>query len=155
MVRKLFDSVANKDSDLAGFDDKYQTSQQKVRDYEITKLLKQYVEAYSEKISHRKWYRNILFCLSVFMLLVFSGALLYMIYWCAKQFSVVEIPGLITLVSLCVTFLTSILSLFKIITKFCFPENDEEYITKIVEAIQKNDLENKKENMKISNSSSE
>lgn len=82
------------------------------------------------------------------MLLAFSVALLYLLHCCVKQFSVIEISELITLFSLCITFLTSILGLFKIITKFCFPENDEEYITKIVEAIQKNDLENKKENMK-------
>lgn len=37
----------------------------------------------------------------------------------------------------------------KIITKYVFPVNDEEYITRIVEIIQNNDLENKKENIRI------
>lgn len=149
-VQNLLDSDAKTDSDLAGFDDKYQTSQQKIRDYEITKLLKKYVEAYSEKVYNRKRYRNALFILSAAILIVFSAALLVFLYNCVKDFNLIEIPGVITIISLCITFLTSILGLFTIITKFCFPENDEEYITKIVEAIQKNDLENKKENMKIS-----
>ena len=37
------------------------------------------------------------------------------------------------------------------ITKYFFPENDEQYITTIVETIQQNDLENKRENAKNSN----
>lgn len=39
----------------------------------------------------------------------------------------------------------SILDLIRVITKYCFPENDEEYIVKIVESIQNNDLEKFKE----------
>ena len=35
----------------------------------------------------------------------------------------------------------------QIIVKYCFPEKDEEYITKIVETIQKNDYDNKLANM--------
>ena len=48
----------------------------------------------------------------------------------------------------CVSFISLIIGLLTIITKYFFPENDEQYITAIVEAIQKNDLENKRENAK-------
>lgn len=41
------------------------------------------------------------------------------------------------------------LLLLKIITKDVFPVNDEEHITRIVELIQNNDLENKKENIRV------
>lgn len=52
-----------------------------------------------------------------------------------------------SLVSVCVTFLVSVLGLVQVITKYCFPENDEEYISKIVGAIQDNDLQHKLANM--------
>ena len=52
------------------------------------------------------------------------------------------------LVSVCVTFLTLIVGILQTITKYVFPEKEEEYITRIVEIIQNNDLENKKENIR-------
>lgn len=53
------------------------------------------------------------------------------------------------LISVCVTFLTLIVGIMTIITKYVFPENEEEYITRIVEIIQNNDLEHKKENIRV------
>ena len=41
------------------------------------------------------------------------------------------------------------MELLQTITKYIFPENEEEYITRIVEMIQNNDLENKKENIRV------
>lgn len=46
------------------------------------------------------------------------------------------------------SFISLVIGLLTIITKYFFSENDEQYITKIVETIQQNDLENKKENAK-------
>lgn len=40
-----------------------------------------------------------------------------------------------------VSLIVSILQLVHTITKYCFPEKDDEYILKIVDSIQKNDLE--------------
>lgn len=40
-----------------------------------------------------------------------------------------------------------IIGILTIIAKYVFPEKEEEYITRIVEIIQNNDLENKKENI--------
>ena len=60
----------------------------------------------------------------------------------------ISIEDVVQLISLCLTFITLIFGILTIITKYVFPENDEEYITRIVESIQKNDLENKKENIK-------
>jgi hypothetical protein len=44
-----------------------------------------------------------------------------------------------------------IIGMLKIIVRYIFPENEEQYITKIVEDIQKNDLKNKRENIKNEN----
>lgn len=60
-----------------------------------------------------------------------------------------SVPNVIQLISVCITFLGLIVGLLQTITKYVFPENEEEYITRIVELIQNNDLENKKENIKV------
>ena len=52
------------------------------------------------------------------------------------------------MIAVCITFLSSVIGILTIITKYVFPEKEEEYITRIVEIIQTNDLENKRENIK-------
>lgn len=49
---------------------------------------------------------------------------------------------------MCITYLTLVIGILKIITEYVFPQKEEEYVTRIVKAIQKNDLKNKIENMK-------
>ena len=60
-----------------------------------------------------------------------------------------SIANVVQIISVCVTFLGLIIGLLQTITKYIFPENEEEYITRIVEMIQNNDLENKKENIRV------
>lgn len=50
-----------------------------------------------------------------------------------------------TVITTLVSLVVSILELVHIITKYCFPENDEEYIVQIVNSIQDNDLAKIKE----------
>ena len=63
-----------------------------------------------------------------------------------------EAGDVVSFATACVSFLTLIVGLLHIVTKYVFPENDEEYITRIVEMIQTNDLKNKQENAKNSRS---
>lgn len=60
-----------------------------------------------------------------------------------------SINSLVEVISVCITFLSLIIGVLTIITKYVFPEKEEEYITRIVEIIQNNDLENKKENIAV------
>ncbi|WP_297998267.1 hypothetical protein [uncultured Oscillibacter sp.] len=55
---------------------------------------------------------------------------------------------MVSFVTACVSFLGLVVSVLLIITKYFFPENDEQYITQIVKSIQENDLANKRENAK-------
>lgn len=136
--------------------DEFITIQQKERDKQITILLSHYVDAYKSKINSSKWYKGILFTICVSILLIFSIMFAYLIYKLSFSADITvnnatesaSIGNIVELVSVCVTFLTLIVSILKIITKYVFPEKEEEYITRIVEIIQKNDLENKKENIK-------
>lgn len=140
----LIDEFVFDDSQFA---DNYQTREQKARDCEITKLLRQYVLSYSEKVKKQKTYRAVLLILCSSIIALFSIAFLALLMYFGFNSSSLNTTGTVGLISVCVTFLTSILGLAQIITKYCFPENDEEYISKIVETIQANDFQNKLANM--------
>ena len=59
--------------------------------------------------------------------------------------SSIEISGAVAIITAVISLVVSILELIHTITKYCFPQNDEEYIVRIVESIQNNDLERTKE----------
>ena len=120
--------------------DEFTTEQQRARDKRITILLQLYVEAYKYKNKSNKWYKGILFfvCILILLIFKFNGST-----------NTKSIESVVKLITACVTFLTLIVGILKIITKYVFPANDEEYITRIVELIQNNDLENKKENIRV------
>lgn len=65
--------------------------------------------------------------------------------------SKLDIQDVVAFIAACISFISLIIGLLTIITKYFFPENDEQYITTIVESIQKNDLENKRENARYKN----
>lgn len=74
-----------------------------------------------------------------------------LIYFAVKAMdtqSNLQVSDLVAFVTACVSFVSLIIGLLTIITRYFFPHNDEKYITTIVESIQKNDLENKRENAK-------
>lgn len=65
-----------------------------------------------------------------------------------EEKSEVSVEMMVSLITVCVSYLTLIFGILTIITKYVFPEKEEEYITAIVKLIQKNDLANKRENMR-------
>lgn len=69
--------------------------------------------------------------------------------------SPLDVTGAVTLIASVVSLIVSILELARIITKYCFPKNDEEYIVKIVESIQDNALEKLKETNRAAEARSE
>lgn len=139
-----------RDEKNLGFRDRYATDEQNMRDKQITRLLAAYVSTYEDKVRKNKEYRsNILWtCITITVLFAVVLALL--------PFQVLggemEAGDVVSFATACVSFLTLIVGLLHIVTKYVFPENDEEYITRIVEMIQTNDLKNKQENAKNSRS---
>ena len=126
-----------------------QLDSKKSRDRKITELLSTYVEVYNYKSKSNKWYKGILFFICVGILVAFCIS--FIVFICNVDFNgqANSVPNVIQLISVCITFLGLIVGLLQTITKYVFPENEEEYITRIVELIQNNDLENKKENIKV------
>lgn len=60
----------------------------------------------------------------------------------------ISIEAVVSLITVCVSYLVLVFGVLTIITKYVFPEKEEEYITAIVKLIQRNDLANKRENMR-------
>lgn len=145
----FFDPVDNDNDINKAYVDTYATRQQKSRDRKITELLSTYVEVYNYKSKSNKWYKGILFFICVGILVAFCIS--FIVFICNVDFNgqANSVPNVIQLISVCITFLGLIVGLLQTITKYVFPENEEEYITRIVELIQNNDLENKKENIKV------
>lgn len=148
-TKKLLDSFSqtSTDEELA-YQDKFVTHQQSLRDKEITRLLEEYVKAYQYKVKSGKVYRPIIFGICMLIIIAFATVLVWMVTQVIAISSEIKISGLAAFITACVTFLSLIIGLLTIITKYFFPEDDEKYITQIVESIQSNDLENKRENAK-------
>ena len=142
----LFSSSSD-DTDLP-FEDRFVTEQQKQRDMEVTRLLQAYVETYENKVEVSKWYRGCIFYPCIFIICIFAVVLILFSYYIATQKTSIKITDLAAFITACISFISLIIGILTIITKYFFPENGEQYITQIVETIQKNDLENKRENAK-------
>lgn len=147
LVHGLILEDVKQDSDL-DYKDPFVTLQQKKRDQKITELLTEYVNFYKKKVRHSTICRYLILTPCVLIILGFAVLLGYFALRIVHAAAPLEIGDLVAFVTACVSFISLIIGLLTIITKYFFPENDEQYITAIVEAIQKNDLENKRENAK-------
>lgn len=147
--------IAAEDNIGTSYEDAFTTKQQKIRDKEITRLLQLYVGAYDYKNKSNKRYKRILFAMCILILVAFTATLISLVLKFTGSAKENSVESVVQLITACITFLTLIVSILKIITKYVFPANDEEYITRIVEIIQNNDLENKKENIKVRTTNTE
>lgn len=152
IIKSLLYSDIDDDSQ---FKDNFQTREQKNRDREISKLLQKYVATYENKVTTQNKYRHIIFWFFLILTGVLSIIFCGLVIFFGIKIDSIDVPGVVSLISVGITFLTALISLLQIVTKYCFPEKDEEYITKIVESIQSNDLEHKLANIKLRQQDSE
>ena len=145
----FFSGIDNARQLSNAYDDNFVTEEQKHRDEQITNLLKYYVEAYKEKQKSNKRYKNIILGICAFIILAFSVLFILLLVEVSGEINTIKTNNIIALVSVCITYLTLVIGILKIITKYVFPQKEEEYITRIVELIQRNDLKNKKANISI------
>ena len=136
---------------ISAFEDKFVTEEQKQRDTEVTRLLAAYVKTYEKKTERNALKQDILFYSCLAIIGIFTIVFVAAIIVAFLRITSVSYTGLATIITASVSFIALVIGLLTIITKYFFPENDEQYITTIVETIQQNDLENKRENAKNSN----
>lgn len=136
------DQISDSDLDRP----KHLTDEEKKRDKQITQLLNHYVENYKRKTEFNSAYKKVIvwFCigaLGLFLIgiIAFAGYLL-----ATKAINMESIVGLVTST---LSFVGLFIGVLKIITEYVFPKDEEQYITKIVEDIQQNDLRNKEIDM--------
>lgn len=120
--------------------DYYEPEERKNRDRSISAILDYYKISYRDKVGFQHKYRKILFwgCSSV--VISFVVAILVVLRYALCSSEEMSIANVAALITANLSLVASIIELIRIITKYCFPENDEEYIVKIVESIQTNDL---------------
>ncbi len=146
------DGIGSDDNISNPYIDEYTTKEQQERDKSISELLALYVKAYKYKNQSNKVYKIILFAVCILSVALFGVVLAYLMIYLNGSCEETTVESIIQLVTVSVTFVTLIVSILKIITKYVFPVNDEEYITRIVELIQNNDLKNKQENIRVKSS---
>lgn len=145
LLGSIVSGVAN-DNDLDKYyKDPFLTAEQDKRDTQITRLLTAYVNGYEEKTNSAQNYRVLIFLSCIGVVIAIACVLRYCIIQVADWENEPQISNLVAFVTACISFVSLIIGLLTIITKFFFPENDEQYITKIVEIIQNNDFKNKQE----------
>ena len=143
-------SYVGKEKILNG-NDPLATQEQQKRDQYISALLLAYVTSYQGKVKHSRICRYIILVPCILIIIAFSGLLAILSLKLIVTDNSLATKDLVAFVTACISFISLIIGLLTIITKYFFPENDEQYVTAIVKAIQKNDLENKRENVRYRN----
>lgn len=126
--------------------DHYLYEHEKERSHSISAILKHYEYSYKAKVTFQQKYRVKLFWGCWIVIALFTLAVLSVLAYAILNAGALQLESVATVITALISFVVSILQLVHIITKYCFPENDDEYIIKIVDSIQSNDLERTKEN---------
>ena len=149
--QEIFNHPVNEAKELKEyFNDPYQTEEQKRRDGIITDLLSEYVDTYKKKAKSNRHIKNVILYFSLFVLFLFISAS------CAALFLYVrsesdDWQGLAAVISAFLTCAGLLIGVMKIIANYAFPLKEEEYITNIVQTIQRNDLANKRVSIEANN----
>ncbi len=123
--------------------DSLQNPREVGRDSKISLLLSTYVNTYIERQKNNKSFRERMFRLCMYstygIITIMMVGLAYGLF-CTKR-SVTDIAAMVTV---SVSAIGSIAFLLEIVARYVFPANEEEHIATMVQAIQKNDLEERK-----------
>ena len=130
------------------YNDMFATDEQKKRDKTITGLLSDYALSYKKKVKHSTICRYVILVPCILIIVAFAIVFCCFAWRIFNIKTEIAINDLAAFITACISFVSLIIGLLTIVTKYFFPENDEQYVTTIVESIQKNDLENKRENAK-------
>ncbi len=107
----------------------------------ISNILRDYEFSYRNKVAFQIIYRKILFWGCSLLISAFTSAVICLLRYGVIQANMLKLESTAAIIASLVSLIVSILQLVHTITKYCFPEKDDEYILKIVDSIQKNDLE--------------
>lgn len=140
----------SKDADLEeGELEKFNTKQQQCRDEAVTKLLNAYVNYYERKFKRNNVYRWVVTVFSFIVLVAVFFICFKLINWItADSVTTMDVKTYVALLTTMSGTVVAVVAVIKIIAEYVFPKEEEKYITEIVQIIQNNDLENKRENIR-------
>lgn len=109
-----------------------------IRDVYYSQLLNNYIQEYGKRRKQIKWMRNWLFWLMLGLLfgIITSCVVLFFVILCNFNSTINEIVGLITV---CVSFISTIITIPVIIAKSLFPEKEDNQIVDVLTALIEND----------------
>lgn len=125
--------------------DNYHSEEERNRSRTISLILSQYERAYRSKVTFQRRYRRILFWGCMIVVGLFAREIMRLVISATSNTGEMDLSGMATLITAIVSLVISIIKLVEIITAYCFPEKDEQYIVDIVRSIQENDLAKDKE----------
>ena len=118
-------------------------SEETKRNGDITRILKIYADSLDDKVKFNSIFKRIMAIGMLVIIGVFTLAIIIIIL--TAIFNLNSIASIATtIISSCVTYIVSLLSIFKIITKYVFNNNEDVNLKNLVDIILKNDLDNKK-----------
>ncbi len=118
-----------------------ETSAEKNREEIFNTLLYEIVLMYSTKTKSNNLLKIILFFVSCAILLAFAAIFAIGTINVTTQQSGVNTQGVITILSLCVSFSASVIGIIKIITEYIFSKTENDIIPAIIKAIKTKAME--------------
>jgi hypothetical protein len=122
------------------------TNHQNHRDYLTSLFFQNYVNTQKDKLDFRNKWRKVLSIgagISV-MIIVLALMILPVIFIFVMPQKNTVFENIITLIATIVPLTSALIGILTIVTKYVFPENDDQSVTDIVKAILSNDYENRK-----------
>lgn len=104
----------------------------------LTNLLNSYIHSHSKKVSDNRRYKGIMFFVFLAAFIAFTGATLYM--FLRTDFSNADIPQVVSLLSVGVTYIGSIFVAYEIMFKYLFPTDEEKDMISMIRTVIENDL---------------
>ena len=112
----LFSKAESEDE--LGYKDPFVTIEQKKRDEDITRLLNQYVSFYKDKVFHSKICRYMILIPCIVIIVAFSVLLIILSLKVLNMENELKVQGVVAFVTACVSFISLIIGLLTIITKY-------------------------------------
>lgn len=121
----------------------FSTDEGNHRDHSITRLLRLYVDAYEDKMTRNRGYRETILNTCVILIVGMVLVVALLPFQVLEEGSGLEMADVVSYVTAIGALVGLIAGMLHVVTEYAFPKEDEKYITEIVRAIQENDLKNR------------
>lgn len=108
------------------------------RNKELTSLLSGYIAQREKRVRTNSFFKKFLFWTFIGLLILLT--LTIIIVFIKVDYNNMDVSSIVSLLSVVATYLTSILSIFKIMSKYLFPADEEKDTITMITSVLSNDL---------------